>query len=758
MSAQGIVDLGALTRGLHRAGAERVTVSLSPLTGDLQLPAPWEKSTDKKYGDYIYYSTSADDSDVPPPTEVRLGTPWTPRALALPFGFILFGPALLSLWLRRRAERQGAVEQAAIWAHWILNGSWLYWITAVSPDDFAALVIRMNLPGGVMTFLAGVLLCAGPPLVATASCTAILARPDGESGTARLVRLSVAHNAILMVPLGMFFVGASIFEGGSGTILSAVGAYLVYRVLSWAVTMWSIGGLETLSRGELLDRAKEIGQRAGVVLNGLYIFGNPSPREANAYALGGRMVALTRGLVERLTRRELDAIVAHEVGHLRGAHGFWRLSGLWVYILLSGPLTNLLAKAHVPPVILATPIIPFAYIMLAGRLSRKHEYSADAKAAELTGDPEGAIAGLARVSRLTNSPVSWGGVQGSILSHPSMRDRVLSLARRFGVAEDRALALLHDPDLLTSEVPAELRHYRLPVECSAPDLLFSTSRKESFNMWGGWAANLGLVAITLAASYVPFKLWPQYFIFCLPLIIVTSARLFLSFSDWVERLFVIRLRRELMARVKPGGDVTFVGLTPGSKVITVDAHNYWDIGFLSFDMDRLTYTGERTSFSIPRTAVTEVSIGKGPIAWDRTYAAVIRYSGGAINLVRPDMGLSGLLARQLARKVKLWRITGGEMAGDAESISVTGPGVAVIESSFMRGWRAVRVHGVRAFMLMIGMVFLLSLQPSHWTPVTAFLPFLVPVSYLFAIGPCFFRRAPRSANLAPAAAPSTATT
>jgi hypothetical protein len=273
----------------------------------------------------------------------------------------------------------------------------------------------------------------------------------------------------------------------------------------------------------------------------------------------------------------------------------------------------------------------------------------------------------------------------------------------------------------------------------------------------GLAANLGLVAITLAASYVPFRLWPQHFFLFLPLIVVVSSRLYLSFAGWLERLLAIRLKRELAARVNPEGDVTFVGLTPGDRVLTIDAHNYWDIGFISFEVDHLTYTGERISFSIPRVSIAEIAIVKGPIAWDRTYAAVIRYSGGAINILRPDMGLSGLLARQLARKLKLWRITGGDGGGIGDPVVV--PAAVAGESGTVRGWQAVRVHVVRAITLTMAMVFLNSVQPSHWTPATAFLPLLVPVSYLFAMAPSFFRRAPREAAIARAAPePSTAMT
>jgi heat shock protein HtpX len=48
------------------------------------------------------------------------------------------------------------------------------------------------------------------------------------------------------------------------------------------------------------------------------------------------------------------------------------------------------------------------------QVSQRHEFDADLQAARITGDPEAVIAALARLSRIKNSPLDWGGIQGSI--------------------------------------------------------------------------------------------------------------------------------------------------------------------------------------------------------------------------------------------------------------------------------------------------------------------------------------------------------
>jgi hypothetical protein len=52
--------------------------------------------------------------------------------------------------------------------------------------------------------------------------------------------------------------------------------------------------------------------------------------------------------------------------------------------------------------------------------------------------------------------------------------------------EDRALALLENPDLLNADVPPEQLHLRLPTECTSPDLVFTTSWKQGYILSSQW--------------------------------------------------------------------------------------------------------------------------------------------------------------------------------------------------------------------------------------------------------------------------------
>jgi hypothetical protein len=491
-----------------------------------------------------------------------------------------------------------------------------------------------------------------------------------------------------------------------------------------------------------------------VKLASVYVLGNRNPREANAFAAGGNMMAVTRGLVENLTRRELTAVVGHEVGHLRGKHVGMTTIAFWAYIVLMGPLTGLLVThAHVPRWVLSLPILPLGYIFSISLLSRRNEFNADGRAVEITGDPEAMIAALARLRKLTRTPINWGGMQGSILSHPSMHDRVLSIARRSGLAEERALALLHDPDLLDADAPPEDRHFSLPEECAGAELAFSSTAKASYLMWANWADQVALTLATLAVCSFADRVWPRFpfSVLAIPASIPLLAATYLIFSNWLGRRFTSGIRRRLERRMGPaaaGG--TFVGLLPGRNTVPVEGFYQWDVGFLWLTAGELVYRGERVTFSISRDSVREITIRKGPLSWDRAHLVRVDCEGGALHFSRPDVGTTLRITGRLEGRLLAWLRGAVQETGDVGHEPP--PPASVLcsaASDYIRGWRAVRMVFVRAFLLLIGVTFVIPLVDgvtARFT--TAFALFVTPLAFVAANIPVMFRRKPRAEPVA----------
>lgn len=174
----------------------------------------------------------------------------------------------------------------------------------------------------------------------------------------------------------------------------------------------------------------------------------------NAFAVGSRRVsavALTDGLLSRLSARELAAVLAHEVAHI--AAGDLRVMNLADYVSrLTGGLALLglgVVMFFVPAIAAGDAEVEWAGLALLVAspylanlaqlgLSRVREFGADLAAARLTGDPAALAAALLKVERSANAwrrwiLPGWGDPDPSWLrSHPPTEQRV---ARLLALAE-----------------------------------------------------------------------------------------------------------------------------------------------------------------------------------------------------------------------------------------------------------------------------------------------------------------------------------
>lgn len=242
-----------------------------------------------------------------------------------------------------------------------------------------------------------------------------------------------------------------------GTLMGVALLYLLNPVASPRLVL-GMYGARALSRGEaprLYAILEELAVRAGLrVPPRLYYIPTPV---MNAFATGRRgdaAICLSDGLLGRLDLRELVGVLAHEVSHVANGDiqvmGFadlvsriTGLLGLFGQVLLVLSLPLLLLGLETPPLgallaLLAGPTLS-ALVQLA--LSRNRELEADRSAAELSGDPAGLAAALAKLER----------------SQGRLWERVLLPGRG-----------LPDPSLLRTHPPTEERIARLLELAPAP--------------------------------------------------------------------------------------------------------------------------------------------------------------------------------------------------------------------------------------------------------------------------------------------------
>ncbi|HME08421.1 MAG TPA: M48 family metalloprotease, partial [Bryobacteraceae bacterium] len=582
-----------------------------------KVDSRWTVYRDDKRRSGASYSFRTDTGEPPPDLPVRAGHKFQPDRLIVPLVVVLSLPVLTAILLTKgRAGRPAGGR--LVWLSWINLGTFIYWISAASLSDLAAFCSRIAPDQQWLVAIAGVLFFSLPLLIAVFLCL-LVSHPPAEKGElAAALKRNMTAQALSFVPLSFIIVGAFMFARSRPVAgATMIGAFLSYRALAWAASHWTYSRIRLLSGGELRDRVSALAAKAGVRVPNLYLLRSLVPREVNAYAMSGGNVMLTESMLRALPRREVDAVMAHEIGHLRGRHIAAKTVVLWAAILLSGPLMGfMVTRLHLPEWIWHVPIFAIGITFLMARISQRNEFSADAQAAQLTGDPEAKIAALARLTKLTQSPVDWGGMQGSILSHPSMRARVLALGRRFNVPDERALAILENPDLIgggsyelenleaaISAAPASAarRTYALPAELASGDPLFNTGAKQRCLVSALWTIEILAVLLPLALSYgiraLPYGPKKDFLLFLAGL--VFCFLIALGTEQWMWKNFYRRMKAALAQRLKCSDSAAlFAGLCPGPETMRLEGFPDWDLGFLTLEGGRLIYLGERISFSL----------------------------------------------------------------------------------------------------------------------------------------------------------------
>jgi heat shock protein HtpX len=247
---------------------------------------------------------------------------------------------------------------------------------------------------------------------------------------------------------GVLALGA--WHGGSALVLSSAGAREVTK----------------REDPQLVNVVEELAIASGLPPPRIFVVDDAAP---NAFATGMRpeegVVAITTGLRERLTREELQGVMAHEMAHL-GNYDTRVMVLLAVTVGTVALLADLFLrglrgtggrggrKGGHPAIALAAVLFailaPFAARLLSLAVSREREYLADATGAAMTRNP-GALADA--LEKLASSHVRAGfanrGLQHLFIvnpfhprethdtvfaTHPPIAERIARLRRLAGAA------------------------------------------------------------------------------------------------------------------------------------------------------------------------------------------------------------------------------------------------------------------------------------------------------------------------------------
>ncbi|MBD2694399.1 zinc metalloprotease HtpX [Anabaena catenula] len=256
--------------------------------------------------------------------------------------------------------------------------------------------------------------------------------------------------------------------GGTGGLIIGIGLAAVTNLFSWyqsdkiALAVYHAQPVSEAQAPGLYRMVERLSARANIPMPGVYIVPGQT---ANAFATGRdpehAAVAVTEGILNILPEEELEGVIAHELTHIinrdtltqavaatvAGAISF--LAQMLSYSLWFGGGSRDNERGGNPLGVLATVMLaPIAATIIQLAISRTREFSADAGAAKLTGNPRALARALQRLESIAKqmplnanpafeplliiNPISGQFLGNLFSSHPATEARVAALLQLEG--------------------------------------------------------------------------------------------------------------------------------------------------------------------------------------------------------------------------------------------------------------------------------------------------------------------------------------
>lgn len=274
------------------------------------------------------------------------------------------------------------------------------------------------------------------------------------------------RNTVMIMAVFVGLVGAigwaisAIYGGGSSVAIGVVIVAAVYALIQYflaaklATMMTGAHEIEKRDNPRLYRIVENLTIATGMPMPKVYIINDPAP---NAFATGRdpkhAVVAATTGILDIMTDRELEAVMAHEISHVRNydirvsmiAFGLVSAIGLLSDLALRMMFGS--DNRNVNPVVLVVGIIliilaPFIAMLIQFAVSRQREYLADASGVMATRDSEGLAMALEKLKDhgrpmkhqntasahlFFSNPLKPGAFSKLFSTHPPLEERIARL-------------------------------------------------------------------------------------------------------------------------------------------------------------------------------------------------------------------------------------------------------------------------------------------------------------------------------------------
>ncbi len=254
----------------------------------------------------------------------------------------------------------------------------------------------------------------------------------------------LVYFAIRQWPLHWWVVGWALF----------MGLFVLLAQLAPVVLFPIFYKFEPLDNEDLRRRLVMLSERAGTRVRGVYRWKlSEKSKKANAALTGlgrTRRIILADTLLDNYSPEEIEAVLAHELGHHVHNHilksilvqagitflGFWAANWTLHYAIDQRMFEELADFANLPLLVLVSVVLSFLLMPALNSYSRFNERQADRYAFESTESVEPFISSmnkLAEQNLAERSPSKW--VEWFFHSHPSISQR-LQAAQDWGKAQN----------------------------------------------------------------------------------------------------------------------------------------------------------------------------------------------------------------------------------------------------------------------------------------------------------------------------------
>jgi heat shock protein HtpX len=286
--------------------------------------------------------------------------------------------------------------------------------------------------------------------------------------------LFVLTNVLVVAVLGIVasLLGVNRYLTSSGLNLGALlgfalvmgfGGAIISLLISKPMAKWT-SGVRVIEQPQnadeawIVDTVRKFADKAGIGMPEVGVFdGAP-----NAFATGAfknsAMVAVSTGLLQGMTREEVEAVIGHEIAHVANGdmvtmtliQGVMNTFVVFLSRVIGYAVDSFLRKGddrdsgpgigYMITTIVLDIVLGFAAAIVVAWFSRQREFRADAGAAQLMGRKQPMINALARLGGMTPGElpksVAAMGIAGGIgqlfSTHPPIEERIAALQNSQG--------------------------------------------------------------------------------------------------------------------------------------------------------------------------------------------------------------------------------------------------------------------------------------------------------------------------------------